>query len=163
MKAAVAAVLALGVAGGCAATQPATPPALAEAAPPAVIPAAGASAGTALAADPKSTKIAAPIAEAVAKLVDDAASSATGKPHGATLYSTPFVKVDAAGRIHAYVHVTALGDEERAALTAAGASIEVAMERLRIVQAWLPYDRVTAVAALPFVARISPPSYATPR
>ena len=37
------------------------------------------------------------------------------------------------------------------------------MERLRIVQAWLPYDRVTAVAALPFVARISPPSYATPR
>lgn len=183
MRAAAATGLALVIASGCAATRAAdpgangggaadgTPAALAEAAPGAVIPAAGSAAGTGAATGATTTpatattspKVAAPIAEAVTKLTEDAASSATGKPHGATLYSTPFVKVDAAGRIHAYLHLSALGDDERAALTAAGATIELAMERLKIVQAWLPYDRVAAIAALPFVVRVSPPSYATPR
>ncbi|MBK7974626.1 MAG: hypothetical protein IPK07_15550 [Deltaproteobacteria bacterium] len=172
MKAAAAVGAAVLMAGGCAATRTApstspaadgTPAALAEAAPSAVIPPAGPAASEAAHPAAGDAKIAAPIAEAVSKLTADAASSGTGKPHGATLYSTPFVKVDAAGRLHAYVHVTSLGDDERAALAAAGATIEVAMERLKIVQAWLPYDRVAAVAALPFVARISPPSYATPR
>jgi hypothetical protein len=108
-------------------------------------------------------KIATPIAEAVAKLRADASTNVNGKPHGATLYSTPFVKVDGSGRIQVYLHLTALGDEERAELTQAGAQIDVAMERLKLVQAWLPYERVEAVAALPFVTRITPPSYATPR
>lgn len=160
MRAAAATGLALVIASGCAATRAADP----AAGPAASESSAGDGTPTAVAeAAPTASKVAAPIAEAVAKLTEDAASSATGKPHGATLYSTPFVKVDAAGRIHAYLHLSALGDDERAALTAAGATIELAMERLKIVQAWLPYDRVAAVAALPFVVRVSPPSYATPR
>ena len=56
-----------------------------------------------------------------------------------------------------------LGDEERRDLTDAGVRIDAAIERLKIVQTWLPFDQVEAIARLPLVVRITPPSYATPR
>ena len=39
--------------------------------------------------------------------------------------------------------------------------IEIVNSDLKIVQAWLPYDQIEAVAGLDFVTRIRPPDYST--
>ncbi len=127
---------------------------LAEAAP---------AASDAAAKPSRAGKIATPIAEAVGKLTQSAASSGSGAPRSPSLFSTPFVKVDDAGRVQTYLHLRSWDPEQRKALGAAGAKIEVVSERLKLVQAWIPYDRVAAIADLDFVERITPPSYATPR
>ncbi len=165
MKARVAATLVL--AAGCAATRTVATSSAGDGTPAALADggaAVGAGASQASAPDTAArdaAKIAAPIAEVVGKL--RAAAAADGKVRSAQLYSTPFVKVDPRGRIHVYLHLANLGDEERRDLAEAGVHVEVAIERLRIVQTWLPFDQIETVAHMPLVVRITPPSYATPR
>ncbi|MFN7950086.1 MAG: hypothetical protein U0610_00020 [bacterium] len=164
MRAWVAAALVLGA--GCAATRPVATSAAGDGTPAALAAAAPDGAATTSASptpEDGAAKIAAPIAEIVGKLRAAAAAAPDGKVRSAQLYSTPFVKVDSSGRVQVYLHVASLGDEERRDLTDAGVRIDAAIERLKIVQTWLPFDQVEAIARLPLVVRITPPSYATPR
>ena len=81
----------------------------------------------------------------------------------ASSLSTPLVRVNDEGSIQTYVYVRTFGVDEKAHLEARDVLIEITNEKLGIIQAWIPYNRIYEVAQLPFVKRITPPSYGTPR
>ena len=81
----------------------------------------------------------------------------------AETYSTPLVQVDAAGRVQTAILVTTFDAQVESALTAHQVTIERANAQAHLVQAWIPFDRLTTVAALPFVRYLRAPSYASRR
>lgn len=80
----------------------------------------------------------------------------------ASSLTTPLVRVNDEGSIQTYVHVETFGVDEKALLETQEVVIEIANEKLGIIQAWIPFDQVYEVAELPFVKRITPPSYGNP-
>ena len=82
---------------------------------------------------------------------------------GASSLSNRLVRVNEEGSIQTYIHVLTFGPEERAQLESNEVIIEIVNEKLRIIQAWIPFNRIYEIARLPFVKRIKAPSYATPR
>jgi len=84
------------------------------------------------------------------------------KAVGASSLSTPFVRVNDEGRIQTFIHVRTFGVDERALLEARDVVIEITNEKLGIIQALIPFDKVYEIAELSFVERITPPSYGTP-
>lgn len=78
---------------------------------------------------------------------------------GAEDLSTPLVKVDNAGNIEVYVHLSEFSDENLKRLNEMGLISEVINESLKIVQGWLPYDNIEKATQLGFVSKITPPSY----
>ena len=80
---------------------------------------------------------------------------------GAPALSNRLVKVDEAGNIHTYIRVYSFGSAERTQLEALGVNIEIVNEDYGIIQAWVPFEKIEEVAALPFVKRVTPPHYAT--
>ncbi|HSA58497.1 MAG TPA: thrombospondin type 3 repeat-containing protein [bacterium] len=73
------------------------------------------------------------------------------------------VRVDGAGAVQTYLHVEALNDGVLSQLKGRGARIEIADREAGIVQAWVPYENLGAIQDLPFVRRITPPSYGVSR
>ncbi|MGQ4809288.1 hypothetical protein NKDENANG_02703 [Candidatus Entotheonellaceae bacterium PAL068K] len=82
---------------------------------------------------------------------------------GAAALSQALVRVNEAGHIETYIYVATFGDAETEQLKAHEVSIALINEELGIIQAWIAFDRIDAVAQLPFVRRITAPSYGTPR
>jgi hypothetical protein len=78
-------------------------------------------------------------------------------------YSTPLVQVDAAGRVQTAILVTTFDAQVESVLIAHQVAIERADAQVHLVQAWIPFDRLTTVAALPFVRYLRAPSYASRR
>ena len=79
---------------------------------------------------------------------------------GASAFSTPLVKVSEEGSIQTYIHVNSARAEDMARLESHVVKVEIVNGTLGIIQAWIPYSKVYEVSELPFVRRISPPSYA---
>jgi len=65
--------------------------------------------------------------------------------------------------VHVYVHLDGVHKEALYALRNHGFRLELVNEEHDIVQGWLPIDRLSDLAELDEVRRITPPSYATPR
>ena len=84
------------------------------------------------------------------------------KALGASSLSTAFVRVNDEASIQTFVYVRTFGDDEKALLEARDVAIEISNEKLGIIQAWIPFDKVYEIAELPFVIRITPPSYGIP-
>ena len=82
---------------------------------------------------------------------------------GAATLSNPLVRVSEEGSIQTYIYVQKIGPEERTLLEKYEVIIEIVSEKLGIVQAWIPFNRIYEVGQLSFVKRITPPSYGTPR
>ncbi len=82
---------------------------------------------------------------------------------GDVVLSNSLVRVNEVGNIQTYIHVDSIGSEERALIEAYDVKVEITNEKLGIIQAWIPYNKIDEVAQLPFVKRITPPSYGTPR
>ena len=59
--------------------------------------------------------------------------------------------------------VTAVNAQVTAALVAQDVDIEHAEAAWPLIQAWIPFDRLSTIAALPFVRALRPPSYARRR
>ncbi len=78
-------------------------------------------------------------------------------------FSTPLVRVDGHGRIQVYVHVDRLDDATLASLVSAGLVIEQTSPKHRIVQGWIPFERLRGLAALASVRRVGAPDYAVPK
>jgi hypothetical protein len=78
----------------------------------------------------------------------------------ASAFSNPLVRVDRQGNIQTYLYVDVYGAAERVLLESYEAGIELVNEELNIVQVWIPFTRIMEVARLPFVERITAPSYA---
>ncbi|HEY7490082.1 MAG TPA: hypothetical protein VIH59_03085 [Candidatus Tectomicrobia bacterium] len=91
----------------------------------------------------------------------DGLTTATARQ--AESYTTPLVRVDQTGSIQAVLLVTAVEPEIEVVLEQQHARIEAADAGLRLIQAWIPFDRLEQIAALPFVQYIRPPSYAIRR
>ena len=79
-----------------------------------------------------------------------------------TTLSNPFVKINEKGSIQTYIHVDTYGDEEKALLEYYEVAIEVFNEKHKIIQAWIPFDKIYQVAQLSFVKKITSPDYAIP-
>jgi subtilisin family serine protease len=79
-----------------------------------------------------------------------------------TTLSNPFVKINEKGSIQTYIHVYTFGGEERALLESYEVAIEVFNEKHKIIQAWIPFDKIYQVAQLSFVKKITSPDYAIP-
>ena len=78
-------------------------------------------------------------------------------------YTTPLVRIDRHGRIQVDIRVSAVDDQVQLWLRAYQVDIDFADAELRLVQAWVPFDRLEEVATLAFVRYIRPPSYAVRR
>lgn len=75
-------------------------------------------------------------------------------------YTTPLVRVDPLGRLHTAILVHAFDSEAEAALAVQQVQLDKVDILSRVVQAWIPFDHLDTVAALPFVRYLRPPSYA---
>ena len=77
--------------------------------------------------------------------------------------ATRRVRIHRDGRIQIYVYLSTFGDSELARLSELELDIELANKDLAVVQGWAPFDRIEEIGALPFVSRVTPPSYGFPR
>ncbi|HEX5035751.1 MAG TPA: S8 family serine peptidase [bacterium] len=83
---------------------------------------------------------------------------------GALLGSTGrWLRTDASGAVQTYLHVTGATEAALRQLRLRGARVEIVDREENIVQAWLPSKRLAEFGALPFVRRITPPSYGVAR
>ena len=88
---------------------------------------------------------------------------ANARAMNAQALSNPLVRLDTDANIQVYIHLTDLASPALAQLRSREAVIQIANEQLGIVQAWVPFDRIEEIAALPFVTRVTPPSYGRAR
>jgi len=116
-----------------------------------------------LSGSPAASKIASPLQRVVQRMQQDGVTAASVTVRQAERYSTPLVRVDAQGRVHTAILVTTFDAQVASVLTTHRVSIEHADAQARLVQAWIPFDRLATVAALPFVRYLRPPSYASRR
>ena len=114
-------------------------------------------------AAPVLMKIAAPLRQVRQRMQEDGLTAENVAVHHADTYTTPLVRVDAQGNLHAVLLVSVIDEHVLALLEEHRVRIDILHEKLRQVQAWIPFDRLEDVAALPFVRYIRPPSYATLR
>jgi hypothetical protein len=108
-------------------------------------------------------KIATSIRSVVQRMRQDGLTAATATAHQAESYTTPLVRVDQTGSVQAVLLVTAVEPAVEVLLEQQYARIEAVDAGLRLIQAWIPFDRLEHIAALPFVQYIRPPSYAVRR
>ncbi len=69
----------------------------------------------------------------------------------------------ATGERHVYIHVDGSPESAAPLLELQGAHVERVSKELGLVQAWVAPEQLDAVAALSFVRKITPPSYAVTR
>jgi len=120
------------------------------------------------------SKIANIVQQAITRCEDAAAQginnlSVLGAPTG--LAEGGLVRISPAGEIELLFHAAGpTGPQERADLEALGATIvdvlqvppNLKIQPAGMIQAWIPYDKVEAAAALPWVVAVTPPGYGEP-
>ncbi len=116
-----------------------------------------------LSGSPAASKIASSLQRVVQRMQQDGVTAANMTARHAERYSTPLVHVDSGGRVHTAILVTMFDAQVESVLTTYQVSIDRADAQTRLVQAWIPFDRLEIVAALPFVRYLRPPSYASRR
>ena len=107
--------------------------------------------------DQAKKKIASLIRDVLQRMQDDGVTSDNVATRSTQTYSTPFVKVDAAGRVHTIVRVKEVTPDVMERLKAAQVQDIRHQEGHKQVHGWIPFDRVVNVAALSFVTNIRPP------
>jgi hypothetical protein len=70
-------------------------------------------------------------------------------------FSTLLVKVNKQGDVQVYVYVTDVNEGNISKLKENGLQVEIVNEKYKVVQGWLPFDRVEEVSELDFVVRIT--------
>jgi len=124
------------------------------------IPAADTARKPCLAGSAVANKIASSLRRLVQRMQHDGVTAANVTAHHTERYSTPLVHVDTEGRVHTAILLTAFDPQVEPVLTAQRVAIERVAVEMRLVQGWIPFDRLATVAALPFVRYLRPPSYA---
>ncbi|MGE3539196.1 MAG: hypothetical protein AB7N91_17415 [Candidatus Tectimicrobiota bacterium] len=112
---------------------------------------------------PQVSTIAAVLQHVVARMQRDGVTAANVATRQPAMYSTPLVRVDTLGRLHTVILLQRFDTQVRAALAAQQVQIERVEMSALLVQAWVPFDRLTSVATLPFVRYLRPPRYARKR
>ena len=78
-------------------------------------------------------------------------------------HSTRLVRVKDGGLVQVYVYLKQADEAALEALAEQGLETEIVNRSLKIVQGWLPYQKLDAVAALEGVRRLRAPIYGRPR
>jgi subtilisin family serine protease len=112
---------------------------------------------------PAHDKVGPGVMDAVTALRSRGVTRANARALDAASASSPLVRVDNDGAVQVYLHVSSVGLIEKNALKGLEARLEVVLRRERLIQAWIPLDRIEEVADLDFVERITRPSYAHSR
>lgn len=112
---------------------------------------------------PKDTKISSQISAVANKMLSMGITKSNVEEFEPRSLSTPFVKVNDQGDIQAYIYVEEVNEENLARLKDLGVTVDIANEKYSIVQGWIPFDKLEAVAGLSFVIKITPPSYGKTR
>jgi hypothetical protein len=113
--------------------------------------------------DPVAAKIATSIRSVVQRMQHDGLTATNASARQAESYTTPLVRVDQTGSVQTLLLVTTVEPQVEVLLEQQHARIEVVDAEQRLVQAWIPFDRLEQIAALPFVQYIRPPSYTVRR
>ena len=74
-------------------------------------------------------------------------------------FSNTLVKVDDQGNIQTYIYVDSFQPGNMDLLKSHEVIVEIVNENLKIIQGWIPFNRIYDVAQLPFVTSITRPSY----
>ena len=77
----------------------------------------------------------------------------------ASAFSNPLVKVNDQGNIQTYIYVDSFQPGNMDLLKSHEVIVEIVNENLKIIQGWIPFNRIYDVAQLPFVTSITRPSY----
>lgn len=112
---------------------------------------------------PMSTKIASSLRDVMQRLHNDGVTASNATERHAASYSTTVVRVDATGRLQVVLQVTAADTSATAQLGQHGMLVEHVDASRHLIQGWVFFERLTTIAALPFVQYIRPPSYAVRR
>jgi hypothetical protein len=112
---------------------------------------------------PRQTKINLSISSMLDQLRDKGVTRQTITESDAKSLSTQLVRIDKRGRIQAYIDVDAIDSDLLTNLKEKGVDIELSNASLRIIQAWVPFDRIEELAMIESVRRIRPPDYGIPR
>jgi hypothetical protein len=108
-------------------------------------------------------KIAEALRSVVQRMQQDGITAATAATRQAETYTTSLVRVDHTGSLQVVILVTTVDPQAESSLAQHQVRIEISDAELRLIQAWVPFDRLEQIAALPFVRYIRPPSYAVRR
>ena len=80
-----------------------------------------------------------------------------------TLSVEGVLKIDDDGNIQTYIYVTEAGQPQITDLQSREVQVEVVNSDLKVIQGWIPFDRMEEIAALEFVRRVQAPGYAYTR
>ena len=83
----------------------------------------------------------------------------TTKAGSPSSLSNCLVQVNDGNEVQVYVGVEGPADSRIQELVSAGMRVEICNTELGVIQGWLPRNAVETVAALPFVRKVSHPSY----
>ena len=78
-------------------------------------------------------------------------------------FHSGLVRADSHGRLQVYVYINKLSSDNIGALAEHGLENIMPSPALHVVQGWVKPQDLEALAALPFVTRITPPRYAQTR
>lgn len=107
----------------------------------------------------RNPKVSPLIAEMIGALAGkDVSARGLGTPGAEDLLSS-FVKVNNAGGIELYIHCTEMNESNMEQLYALGLVTEVVNDDLKIIQGWLPSEKIEEAAGLGFITKITAPSY----
>jgi hypothetical protein len=113
--------------------------------------------------NPRSNRVSPNLRAVMNKMRARGITRETARQLDASALSNRLVRVNDEGKIQTYLHVHSLGAQQRALLETHEIVIEIVNEEFGLVQAWVPFDRIDDVATLPFVKRITRPSYGITR
>ena len=112
---------------------------------------------------PQATHIAVVLRRVVSRMHHHGLTAANVATRQPETYTPPLVRVDVLGRLHTAIQVSTFDPQVEAALVAQHVQLDRVDISARVVQAWVPFDRLESVAALSFVCSIRPPRYAQRR
>jgi slime mold repeat-containing protein/PKD domain-containing protein/subtilase family protein/thrombospondin type 3 repeat protein len=111
----------------------------------------------------RSEKIDVPLRSMAQELRRQGITKSNARSRRASTLSNVLVRIDDSAALHAYIHVDSLNADVLNRLEGLGARIEISDVEAGIVQAWIPYDQLDTAADLPFVKRITVPSFGVSR
>jgi len=115
---------------------------------------------------PYTQKVSSSIRNVVEQMISDGVdleSSEGGATDLSESYSTSIVKVDDEGRVQCYIALDPFEKEYIDSLRTFSVLIEREEATLRLVQAWIPFDRIRSLSGISFITGVRPPEYPAPR
>ena len=89
-----------------------------------------------------------------------AALSCAAHSKGLNEHSQPLKNhINESGKIQSYIYVTEVTEDVIQQLKKMGVEIDLANKPLKMIQGWVPSDQIQKISALPFIVKITPPTY----